>query len=64
MVGIFRDLLSWPDGIIVGNLIASAVWATPTFIHLHHKMNKHHHAHIEHINKLHRKIEENSAQGN
>jgi hypothetical protein len=28
-VSILRTLFSWPDGIVVGNLIVSALWAMP-----------------------------------
>ena len=35
----FSELLSWPDGIIVGNLIASVVWSSlfEWRLHIHHK---------------------------
>jgi len=39
---ILRTLFAWPNGIVVGNLIASALWATPALLHLHWRMNKHH----------------------
>ncbi len=43
MVGHFLwTLLRWPDGIIVGNLIASAIWAAPALWHLHRKLDRHH----------------------
>ena len=35
-------LFSWPNGIVLGNLIASALWATPALLHLHRKLNRHH----------------------
>lgn len=35
-------LFGWPDGIVVGNLIASALWAAPALAHLHWKINRHH----------------------
>jgi len=37
-VGHFLDILfAWPNGIVVGNLIASVLWTVPTwFILLHH----------------------------
>ena len=39
---IARALFRWPDGIVVGNLIASAMWATPALIHLHRKLDRNH----------------------
>lgn len=41
-MNILKTLFQWPQGIVVGNLIASAMWATPAFLHLHHKLNRHH----------------------
>jgi len=35
MNGILHTLFEWPGGIVVGNLIASAMWAVPAFAHLH-----------------------------
>jgi hypothetical protein len=32
---LFHILFAWPQGIVVGNLIASALWAGPVFLHLH-----------------------------
>lgn len=42
----FGTLFSWPNGIVLGNLIASALWATPTLIHLHVKLNRQHKEHL------------------
>jgi hypothetical protein len=42
VIHIIRVLFSWPDGIVLGNLLASAMWAAPALIHLHRKMNRHH----------------------
>lgn len=39
---IIHEMFAWPNGIVVGNLIASILWATPTFISLHRKLNRHH----------------------
>lgn len=46
----FTTLFSWPNGIVLGNLIASALWATPTLIHLHTKLNRQHKEHLAAIN--------------
>lgn len=41
MVGhILWELFDWPSGIVVGNLIASFMWAAPTLIHLQRRINK------------------------
>jgi hypothetical protein len=46
-VGAFLStLFAWPNGIVVGNLIASALWATPALIGLHRKLDRHHAAHM------------------
>lgn len=34
-------LFAWPQGIVVGNLIASAMWAIPAFI-THHLLIRRH----------------------
>lgn len=39
---VLAELFRWPDGIVVGNLIASALWAVPAFVHLHVKLNRQH----------------------
>jgi hypothetical protein len=46
-MGILIDLFSWPSGIVVGNLIASAMWATPALIHLHRKIDRNHAEHLQ-----------------
>lgn len=43
----FATLIRWPDGIVLGNLIASAIWATPALIHLHLKLNRQHKEHMK-----------------
>lgn len=42
MINLARTLFAWPNGIVVGNLIASALWAAPTLIHLHRKLDRQH----------------------
>jgi hypothetical protein len=46
MINILRTLFSWPDGIVVGNLIASALWAVPAVLHLDRLARKHHREHL------------------
>lgn len=41
-MNILKSWFSFPDGGVWSNLIASALWAIPTFIHLHKKLNRHH----------------------
>lgn len=41
MAGLLRTLFAWPQGIVVGNLIASALWALPAFI-THHLLIRRH----------------------
>lgn len=51
-------LFSWPNGIVVGNLIASAIWAVPAILHLDRLARKHHAAHMELIRKNHAELKE------
>jgi hypothetical protein len=46
MTDVLKTLFSWPNGIVLGNLIASALWATPALIHQHRKLNRHHEEHL------------------
>lgn len=51
MIQVLRELFQWPDGIVVGNLIASALWATPAIAHLDRLARKHHQAHMAQLRK-------------
>lgn len=42
MTRILWEMFNWPAGNVLGNLLASAIWATPALIHLHRKINRHH----------------------
>lgn len=42
MSHILWELFNWPAGIVVGNLIASAIWAPIGIIHLDRLMRRHH----------------------
>ena len=46
MTAVLATLFSWPNGIVVGNLIASALWAAPALVHLHVKLNRQHREHL------------------
>jgi hypothetical protein len=35
-------MFSWPQGIVVGNLVASVIWAAPALVHLHRKLDRNH----------------------
>lgn len=55
MVGQFLTILfKWPDGIVVGNLIASALWAVPAIVHLDRLAKKHHRIHMATIERHHK----------
>lgn len=41
---IFYEMFDWPQGIVVGNLIASFMIWSPHFIYVHRKINKLHDA--------------------
>lgn len=34
-------MFKWPEGILVGNLIAAAICGVPAYIHTHLKFNRH-----------------------
>jgi hypothetical protein len=51
MISILKTLFDWPAGIVVGNLLASAMWATPALIHLHRKLDRHHKEHMDALKK-------------
>lgn len=49
MIHLLGTMFSWPNGIVVGNLIASALWAGPAVLHLDRRMRKHHELLKKHI---------------
>jgi hypothetical protein len=52
-VTIFLVLFAWPDGIVVGNLIASAICVVVAAVHLDRLSRKHHRLHMDHLTRLH-----------
>lgn len=59
---------SWPAGLVVGNLLASAIWAPLAVIHLDRLAIKHHKEHMDLLHKHHREalsaIRNTQARGN
>lgn len=53
---IIPEMFSWPDGIVVGNLIASAMWAAPALVHLHKKLDAQHAEHMAQMARLHKHL--------
>lgn len=53
MINFLHTLFSWPNGIVVGNLIASAIWAPIGIIHLDRLARKHHAEHMTLLRKHH-----------
>lgn len=51
MTGILATLFGWPDGIVVGNLIASALWALPALWHLDRRMRRRHQQLLDHVSQ-------------
>lgn len=47
MKHVFVTLLGWPDGIILGNLLASLIWGLPAILHLDRLAKRHHREHME-----------------
>ncbi len=35
-------MFNWPNGIVLGNLLASMIWGIPALTRIHSKLNKHH----------------------
>ncbi len=56
-----KTLFHWPDGIVVGNLIASALWAIPAILHLDRLAKKHHREHMAKLDKHHESLKEHIA---
>jgi len=50
-MNILYIMFSWPQGIVVGNLIANVLWVTPGFIVMHI-------LHRRHFGRLHSRISE------
>ena len=55
---ILSTLLRWPDGIILGNLLASLVWAIPGFIHLDRLAKRHHAERMQQARETHRLVKQ------
>ena len=51
---ILSTMFSWPNGIVVGNLLASAIWAPVGIIHLDRLMRRHHREHLALVIRHHR----------
>jgi hypothetical protein len=49
---IVGEMFSWPGGIVVGNLLASAMWAGPALLHLDRRMKKRHEQLKAHIHQV------------
>jgi hypothetical protein len=52
MLHFLSILFSWPNGIVVGNLIASALWAGPALFHLDRRMKQRHDALKKHMSEV------------
>lgn len=65
MITVLREMFSWPDGIVVGNLIASAICSVLVYLKLHFKLNRQHREKMEQAERHHREhlqaIRENSC---
>lgn len=51
-----RTLFAWPQGIVTGNLLASAIWAPLAVVHLDRLARRHHREHLALLRKQHREI--------
>lgn len=43
IITVLSTMFQWPQGIVVGNLIASAIIGIPAYIHTHLKLRNLHH---------------------
>jgi hypothetical protein len=51
MIGhLLWQMFNWPNGVVLGNLIASAICGAPALWHLHRKINRHHQWHMDKAN--------------
>jgi hypothetical protein len=48
-----RTLFAWPDGIVTGNLLASAIWAPLAVVHLDRLARRHHREHLALLRRHH-----------
>ena len=55
-MNILKLFFAFPDGGVWSNLIASVIWALPTFIFTALHMNKKHKEHMSAINKIHKHL--------
>ncbi len=56
-----RTLFAWPEGIVTGNLLASAIWAPLAVIHLDRLARKHHREHMAILHRQHREVMDATA---
>lgn len=54
-----QAFFSWPSGAVWGNLLASAIWATPTIIVLARKVSAHHRRVEASLKALHKHVKSN-----
>jgi hypothetical protein len=50
----YKTLFEWPAGIVIGNLLASAIWAPLAVIHLDQLSRRHHREHMDLLRRHHR----------
>lgn len=53
MTGFLQTLFNWPNGIVVGNLIASGICVAIAAVHLDRLARKHHKIHMAHLRGIH-----------
>lgn len=58
-----RVLFSWPDGIVTGNLLASAIWAPIAVVHLDRLARRHHRQRSDQAERHHAEMLEAAAPG-
>jgi hypothetical protein len=55
---VLQEIFDWPNGIVVGNLLASVLWAAPAFVKLHRKLDLHHRERMALMHRQHRELKE------
>lgn len=50
VVHVLSEMFSWPNGIVVGNLMASAILGVPAVLHLDRRAKRRHEKVMEKVN--------------
>lgn len=51
MSTLLATLFAWPQGIVVGNLLANIIWGLPAWCIILWRMERHHRQHMDELRK-------------